>query len=204
MTTNKVPKSIKLIKKATNFFLIMSVLGCIILIIYSGSIIFSDNDYMIDFKTNNYSSQESTSIVINGIDYRIPLTQYKKAINIQRLPLIFQILIGIYLTTSSILTVFILYQFKLFISNVLKEKYFDNENVIFLKRISYMFIALWFIKLIPVSIKYYLIYDIDLVKFDGTADGLNLSSLFLALIIWVLAYIFNKGIELKNENKLTI
>ncbi len=203
MTTNKVPKSIKLINKSTNLFLIMSIFSCIVYIIYSGSIIFGDNDYMIDFNTYNYNYQESTNLVINGIDYRIPLIQYKKAIDVQYLPLVFQILIGIYLTIGSILIFFMFYQFKLFISNVLKEKYFDFENVVFLKRISYVFIALWLIKLIPVSIKYYLVYYIEPIKID-TKESLNLSFIFLALIIWMLAYIFNKGIELKNENKLTI
>ncbi len=203
MTTNKVPKSIKLINKSTNLFLIMSIFSCIVYTIYSGSIIFGDNDYMIDFNTYNYNYQESTNLVINGIDYRIPLIQYKKAIDVQYLPLVFQILIGIYLTIGSILIFFMFYQFKLFISNVLKEKYFDFENVVFLKRISYVFIALWLIKLIPVSIKYYLVYYIEPIKIDAK-ESLNLSFIFLALIIWMLAYIFNKGIELKNENKLTI
>jgi len=203
MTTIKAPKSIKLINKLTNFFLIMSALSCIIYFIYSGSIIFGDNDYMIDFNTNNYNFQESTNLVINGIDYNIPLIQYKKSIDIQRLPLIFQILIGIYLTIGSILIFFMFYQFKLFISNVLEEKYFDFENVVFLKRISYVFLALWFVKLIPIGIKYYLIYCIEPIKMD-TKEGLNISFIFLALIVWMLAYIFKKGIELKDENKLTI
>jgi len=203
MNSKKAPKSIKLISRLTNFFLIMSVISCIIYIIYSGSIVFGDNDYMIDFNTSNYNYQESTNIVINGVDYRIPLIQYKKAIDIQYLPLLFQILIGIYLTIGGILIFFMFYQFKLFISNVLKEKYFDFENVVFLKRISYVFVGIWFLKLIPISIKYYLIYTIEPIKMDPK-EGFNLSFIFLALIIWMLAFIFQKGVELKDENKLTI
>ena len=203
MITNKIPKSFKFINQLTNFFLIMSVLSGIILFIYSGSIIFGDNDYMIDFKTSNYDRQESSNFVFNEIDYRIPLVKYKVAIDIQTLPLIFQILIGIYFTIGSILIFLIFFQFKLFISNVIKEKYFDIGNIIFLKRISYILAAFWLVKLIPLSIKYYLPFRIEPIKID-TVEGFNLIYIFLALIIWMLAYIFEKGIELKDENKLTI
>jgi hypothetical protein len=203
MISNKIPKSFKIINKLNNFLLIMSVLSGIILFIYSGSIIFGDNDYMIDFKTSNYDRQESSNFTFNEIDYRIPLVKYKVAIDIQTLPLIFQILIGIYFTIGSILIFLIFFQFKLFISNVIKEKYFDIGNIIFLKRISYILAAFWLVKLIPLSIKYYLPFRIEPIKID-TVEGFNLIYIFLALIIWMLAYIFEKGIELKDENKLTI
>ncbi len=84
--------------------------------------------------------------------------------------------------------------------------FFIRENGIYIKKIAYAVIG---ISLLPPLIDYFInLQLVDALKIEGVIFKARLSfdfrSLFLALLIFVIAKVFIKGAEIKEENDLTI
>ncbi len=84
--------------------------------------------------------------------------------------------------------------------------FFIRENGIYIKKIAYAVIG---ISLLPALIDYFInLQLVDALKIEGVIFKARLSfdfrSLFLALLIFVIAKVFIKGAEIKEENDLTI
>ncbi len=84
--------------------------------------------------------------------------------------------------------------------------FFIRKNGIYIKKIAYAVIG---ITLLPALIDYFVnLQLVDVLKIEGVIFKARLSfdfrSLFLALLIFVIAKVFIKGAEIKEENDLTI
>jgi hypothetical protein len=102
--------------------------------------------------------------------------------------------------------VYLLWLLKKFLYNVHIGKVFTMENAIGLKKISILILLGWAYNMIGTIIFYYIF--IEKMVFKQVKFGLHIdfygSTLFFGLFFLVLSLIFQKGIELDEENRLTI
>ena len=108
------------------------------------------------------------------------------------------IILGIFL--------YIFLTFRKFINNVYKGKYFDIDNIYHLKKISYTLVGVWVFTAFYANFQYYYIAkNMQFNSIEITSDIQTYPTILLgALFIWVLSHIFQKGVELKHDNELTI
>jgi len=95
--------------------------------------------------------------------------------------------------------------FRNFLKNVKEGKTFDIKNISLLKQLAYGLALLWFYNGMVMGIAYHLIakhIEFENIKITDDFDGSPM--LTVALMIWVLAHIFIKGVELQQEKDLTI
>jgi len=96
--------------------------------------------------------------------------------------------------------------FRRFINNVYDGKYFDIDNIALLKRISYALVGVWIFTAVYSYFQYFFIaINLKFETITTTGDVQTYPLILLgALFIWVLSHIFQKGVELKYDNELTI
>lgn len=96
--------------------------------------------------------------------------------------------------------------FRKFIVNVFKGIIFAYDNIKLLKRMSYIILVMWGFAVIYVRLFYFLIAKyITIDSAEIVHDYQNfLGLLIVSLFLWMLAHIFKVGLDIQNENKLTI
>ena len=104
------------------------------------------------------------------------------------------------------LGLFITWKFKVFIENIKNGDIFIQGNINNLKQMSYALVIVWFIEVIYSEVLYHttvkFIHFETLDFYETTNYGR--STLLIALVIWVLAHVFEKGRSIQEENQLTI
>ena len=110
----------------------------------------------------------------------------------------------IFIITSVSLYIFI--TFKNFITNVYQGQYFERKNILLLKRIAYALLGVWLFTVFYGYFQYfYLVQNLEFTSITITDKVETYPVILLvALFTWVLSHVFIKGVELKNENELTI
>ncbi len=101
---------------------------------------------------------------------------------------------------------YLLLIFKKFINNVKNGDTFTIKNIRILKKLSYGLVALWAFTNIYMFLLYHYIgtrIEMDNIKISSNLNNYS-GILFAALLIWVIAHIFIKGLELQEEKDLTI
>ncbi len=101
---------------------------------------------------------------------------------------------------------YLLLIFKKFIKNVKNGDTFNINNIKILKKLSYGLVALWAFTNIYMFLLYHYIgtrIEMDNIKISSNLNNYS-GILFAALLIWVIAHIFIKGLELQEEKDLTI
>ncbi|PLX02641.1 MAG: hypothetical protein C0595_10255 [Marinilabiliales bacterium] len=121
-------------------------------------------------------------------------------------PLIIGQIYGVFMIIMVLFVFFIIWEFRLFISNIYQGKYFDYFNINHLKRISYTLVAIWvFVAIYGYFQYFFIVLNLNFETLEFTMNVQTYPSILMfALFIWVLSHIFMKGLELENENKLTI
>lgn len=121
-------------------------------------------------------------------------------------PLIIGRIYGVFTIIIVLLVFIIMWEFRLFIGNIYKGKYFDYFNINHLKRISYTLLGIWvFSAIYSYFLYFFIIKNLNFETLNFTMKVETYPSiLMVALFIWVLSHIFMKGLELENENELTI
>lgn len=115
--------------------------------------------------------------------------------------MVLRILFGVLL-----LVLFMTWKFKLFITNIKNGTIFETSNINNLKHISYGIMVLFLLTKVYEEILYHTL--VKFIEFDsltisgGRADRSDM--IIAALLLWVLAHVFMKGVEMKNEQNLTI
>ena len=101
---------------------------------------------------------------------------------------------------------FITWKFRNFMRNIRNGFYFEVENINNLKHVSYGLVLLFVMSRAYVFILKNIMeksLEFDSVIVGGDAFGTD-AIIYVALLLWVIAHIFVKGIELKQEQELTI
>jgi len=105
-----------------------------------------------------------------------------------------------------LLGLFMTWRFKQFITNIKKGLLFESENIKNLKQIAYGLLALWLSTKIYMEVIYralikYLDFDSIIIgEYVNNYNGL----LIFSIALWALAHVFVKGLEMKEEQNLTI
>ncbi len=96
--------------------------------------------------------------------------------------------------------------FKTFMRKVLDGHTFDSESILLIKKAAWGLAILEAIDLIAgISGHYYVQRNFDLGDFENQFSfSFPSTTLILALTLWVLAHIFQKGKELEDDQKLTV
>lgn len=104
------------------------------------------------------------------------------------------------------LGLFMLWRFKQLINNLKNGLFFVKENVLGIKQIAYGLLALWISTRVYMEILYRML--VKHIEFDSIIVGSQIGDydfmVQLALVLWVMAHVFGKGIELQNYKDLTI
>jgi hypothetical protein len=113
---------------------------------------------------------------------------------------------GTFMLIMMATSLYIFITFRRFIINVYNGKYFDIDNIALLKRIAYTMAGVWVFTVFYGYFQYfYIATNMQFNSIEITSDVQTSSDLLLgALFIWVLSHIFQKGVELKHDNELTI
>ncbi|MCK5846941.1 MAG: DUF2975 domain-containing protein [Bacteroidales bacterium] len=112
--------------------------------------------------------------------------------------------IAMLIATSGFLYLIIV--FKKFITNVKNGQTFNIENIKLLKKLSYGIVGFWLFTMIYMKLFYHYIgtrVEFEHIRISSDTNDYSVL-LFIALLIWVLAHIFIKGLELQNDKDLTI
>ena len=99
-----------------------------------------------------------------------------------------------------------LFTLRRFIKSVREGRLFESGNIFLLQRISYSIIALWFFAIIYDRIFYHAISKNIQFKDLVISDSFNYypGIIILAVSIWLFAFVINEGVNISDENKLTI
>ena len=113
---------------------------------------------------------------------------------------------GVFMLFILSVVLYIFMTFKKFITNVYHGAYFDRSNILLLKRIAYALVGVWLFTVFYVVFQYfYLMQNMEFKTVVHSGDYQTYPVILLvALLIWVLSHIFQKGVELQQENQLTI
>jgi hypothetical protein len=102
--------------------------------------------------------------------------------------------------------IFEIYIFRKFIKNVYRGNIFTFKNIQLLKKLAYGLLGLWIFGVFYFNLGYHILAkNLTFENAKITDETPNFSGVLLtALLVWVLAHIFEKGLELKQESDLTI
>ncbi len=104
------------------------------------------------------------------------------------------------------LGLFMTWRFKQLVTNLNNGLFFITANVQSIKQIAYGLLALWISTRIYIEVIYHML--VKHIEFDSIIISSQRADydymLQLALILWVMAHVFGKGIELKDYKDLTI
>lgn len=203
MISQSKPKNLKIVNSAVNILIAWSILNFLIISLYAFNISIGETNVFLDFESSTSKIEESREFLFNGEKYNIPLMNKKSSINLQDLPFAFKAIISLYFVLAGFLSIIIVIRFKKFTNNIYEGDYFSYENVAILKQISYLIFGIWFLKLLPSFLQYYVLYKIEYI-INSSDYQLGFSYLVVSLIVWMFSHIFKKGIELKEEQELTI
>ncbi|PLX14130.1 MAG: hypothetical protein C0598_02120 [Marinilabiliales bacterium] len=204
------PLSIKIIYWFTNvIFWLFTIAGVI-------AILFAVN--MIIGLLGNLQLHVGIPVAIDVVEKgTLDLDFYNKYINVEfkemigkihfiDTPLVIGRIYGSFMIIIVLLVFLIMYEFRAFIGNIYKGKYFDYFNINHLKRISYSLLVIWIFTAIYGYFQYFFI--VQNLNFETLEFNMDVktypSILMVALFIWVLSHIFMKGLKLESENQLTI
>ena len=102
---------------------------------------------------------------------------------------------------------FIIFLFNKFLKNTQNIKLFFEPNIKILNKILFIFLGLFFIKLLPFNL-FTMVFNEDGLPRYVSRSHINLNFLFydpiIIIFFYILKVVFKRGQELKIENDLTI
>jgi hypothetical protein len=209
MEKKKSPLSIRI------FYWVTHVIFWLFTVVFAVLIIVNISLYFGAFKENmqlhvkfpvNVDFLEKGSITINNTDLDIEIVEANGSIHFIDTPVFISKRFFAAALPVFIISFLMFWMLKNFITDVKRDKIFDINNIKRLKRIAYAMAGLWLYILIYVRIVYYYLAKdakFEMVELSDNQENFA-GLLFIALFIWVLAHIFTVGLQLKEDNNLTI
>lgn len=179
------------------------------IVIFAGIIMLTLDPQLMDLGfSSNLSSVEEVVFLKGDVNTPIEVTFSAAAIKIpvkhlDRLSMSYVLLLSLTWLGCVIL---IARFFKIFMKKVLDGEIFDAESILLLNKAALGLLVLEAIGFITATVghfyvqKYFELGDLE-HKFSWSFPS---STLILALTLWALAHIFQKGKELEDEQKLTV
>lgn len=209
MKTKHTSTSINLLYFLSNFSLVMLsifflVAIAFIITIYTGN--FDNNiSYTVPFPVK-VDYLNSGNLLLNNQDINVELIDASARLKILNPPAVINRLTSLIMICVTLFSILFTVIFRKFIKNVRDGKVFTVENINLLKLLSYGLVVAWLFQAIIMRGAYF--YVANKLEFKDTSlrvDFFQYSSiLIIALVIWMLAHIFLKGVRLQQEKDLTI
>lgn len=153
-----------------------------------------------------FDVNETGSVNLYGSSNEIRIEEATGQMHVVDTPLRFSKIVLRFLFVVVLLVLFMTWKFKRFITNIKHGEIFTIENINNLKHLAYGLLALWLVMRVYLALMYYLMVDrLDFSTISMNYELIDDSSLLIgALLLWVLAHVFMKGVEMKEEQELTI
>jgi len=194
--------SLKIITKLTNIFYILGFLATMVSVLIC--VLIATGQYNVSvFFFNHVGAEEYVELAFFGHQYSLSLQPHEVSLEVAEFPIALRVVYGLVLLLSTALVFYAISVFKIFISNINDKKYFDQDNIALLKRISKVIVVYWAVHFIKTLMGFYLGFKLGMTELCYNYN-LHLSYLVIALIIWMLAHIFQNGTTMQEENQLTI
>ena len=209
MKTIKAPLSIRLIYWFTN--LTLGLLALVFLAVIAFNILlytdFFGNDMQLHAQLPvKVDFLETGNLHLNDRDIKVELVAATTKIHFFNTPTFITKKVGIAMLIVIAGVSYLIWIFRLFIKNVKEGATFTIKNIKILKKLAYGLIALWIFTFIYMQIaNYYIAEHLNFENIRITDEIPDYSGiLFAALLLWVLAHIFETGLKLQQEKDLTI
>lgn len=203
-------KILKITKIILNIFwyLQLAVIASIILI---GLLLFFDVEFIDLNRLNGFKIHFSKIIfsdplIYNGENYDFTLTNGEGRLHINDLDQKFVYLRMLGALTDSIIYLMIIYFLRKIFKNLTENKYFVAANGMYIKKIA---LSIIFLAIVP-EIIYYLTdkWIINTIEFNSVIFknefNFEYQTILLGLLVFVISIVFLRGIELKEDQDLTI
>jgi len=190
------------------WYLQLAVIGSIILI---GLFLLFDVDFidlnrLNGFKIHFSKIMFSDPLIFNGENYDFSLTNGEGRLHINDLDQKFVYLRMLGALTDSIIYLMIIHFLRKIFKSLTENKYFVSSNGKYIKKIA---ISIIFLAIVPEAIYYltdrWIISTIELkdVIFKNEFN-FEYQTILLGLLVFVISIVFLRGIELKEDQELTI
>lgn len=154
----------------------------------------------------NFKVMDKGTLEFRGNNLNAELNNAVGSIGFNEIPKSLTALISFLYLPFFIIGLLSLWYFKKFLLNVKGGNIFKTENARILKKIAYFILSLWiFRNMISAVLNFYISHKFIFkgIEFNDTIS-ITFDYLWVALTIWVLSHIFEKGNEIEEENSLTI
>lgn len=203
-------KILKITKVILNVFWYLQ-LAVIVSIILIGLLLLFDVDFIDLNRLNGFKIHFSKIIfsdplIYNGENYEFSLTNGEGRLHINDLDQKFVYLRMLGALVDSVIYLMIIHFLRKIFNNLTENKYFVAANGVFIKKIA---LSIIFLSLIPEVIYYltdkWIINTIELknVIFKNEFN-FEYQTILLGLLVFVISIVFLRGIELKEDQDLTI
>jgi len=151
---------------------------------------------------------EDGSVSLPNVDMTVRIEEAYGKLHLVDTPIFITRIVGRILFVMIMLGLYMTWRFKQFITNVKNGVVFEKENINNLKQIAYGLLALWITTLVYMEVVYQIF--VKYIEFDSIIMGNEYeryeqnTMFFAALALWALAHILTKGVEMKEEQELTI
>ena len=209
MKTKKAPLSIRIMLWLTNvvvgLLMLIAIFSILINILLHTGFIGEDIQLHTQFPVK-VDFNEIGTLVMNDQTINVKLVNASTKIHFIDTPVFIAKKVAVVLSLVVLGILYIMILFRRFIKNVKNGLTFNISNIKILKKISYSIVFFWLFTEIYMHIYYY--YIATRVEFENIKISTDVDNypwiLVLALVIWVLAHVFTKGLEIQEENDLTI
>jgi hypothetical protein len=201
--------SIRLIDGITKvffwFFAVVSTIFLVFIVLHLMGLTPEKLKLSVELPTS-FSVMEEGSFATGDHVSTISISEATGKITFNRAPRLVSVGFSFYVLPLLAALLYILWLFKGFTSNVRLGNVFDPTNIKHLKRLAYVIAGTWFY--LQLTVVVYNIFIVQRFVFSGVqfsyGSGSYVGLLFVALFVWVLTHIFQKGAEMEEENRLTV
>ena len=125
-----------------------------------------------------------------------------------QLPISSKLIVLTYVLLMMSLAILSIWYCKKFMQLIIVGNYFQKETIKNIKLLSYLILLVWVVNFLYEIIISSIWNKNGMIKFldepNIIVDVPSVSLLIFALVLWVLSHVFMQGVELKEENNLTI
>lgn len=208
MNTYQRPTSIKIIYWITQFLFWLFSIAAIFSVVFSIALMIGllDKTQLHVGLPIEVNLVEKGLLNMNNTDIQVEFREMQGKIHFVDAPRFIGRTYSIFIILILSIVLYIFNTFRSFIKNVYNGQYYDRENIFLLKRISYGLLGAWVFAVFYAVFQYF--YLVSHLTFQSVEFTYNFNTypsiLAVALLIWVLSHILLKGVELQEDNQLTI
>jgi hypothetical protein len=203
------PLSIKLLYWLTSFSSVMMILVFVLSLVFNVLLytsFFGDDMQLHTDVPVLIDINEIGSLELAGESHDVQLVETSPRIHFVDTPPSITKKVGPFISLVAFIGLYLIWTFRRFIKNIKNNDTFSKTNISLLKRLAYVLFALWIFTLVYSRMFHH--YVVNQLEFDTvtfTADYPNYKGiLFASLFIWMIGHVFMKGLEIQEENNLTI